>query len=122
MCEHMLINIYICTRIGEIIALHIDYANRPESSKEAAFVEQWCADLGIAFHKRVINEVTRGITDRSLYEKVSRDIRYDFYKEKLPLHKCQAVMFGHHLGDVQENVISNVMRFVYIYKHILTIK
>ena len=25
-------------------------------------------------------------------------------------NSCPAVMFGHHKGDVQENVISNVMR------------
>lgn len=51
---------------SEIIAIHIDYANRPESSREANYVEEWCISLGISFHKRIINEVTRGITDRSV--------------------------------------------------------
>ena len=122
----------------KIVAMHIDYANRLESGREADFVERWCAELGIEFEKRVIDEVTRGVTDRSEYEKVSRDIRYvdvncfqplphiwltlwcivkccvnysyGFYKDILTKYQCKGVMFGHHLGDVQENVISNVMR------------
>jgi tRNA(Ile)-lysidine synthetase-like protein len=96
--------------ISEIIAIHIDYANREESSEEADFVENWCKELGITFHKRTINEVTRGITNRDEYEKVTREIRYSFYKSVLEEYNCEAVIFGHHLGDVQENVISNVMR------------
>ena len=59
-----------------IVAMHIDYANRAESGREAAFVEGWCRDLDIVFEKRTIDEVTRGVTDRTAYEKISRDIRY----------------------------------------------
>jgi tRNA(Ile)-lysidine synthetase-like protein len=95
--------------INKIVAVHIDYANRDESGQEADYVEGWCSRLGIVFYKRVINEVTRGITNRDEYEKVSRDIRYGFYQEIIALEKCDAVIFGHHKGDVQENVISNVM-------------
>jgi tRNA(Ile)-lysidine synthase TilS/MesJ len=59
---------------------------------------------------RVVNEVTRGVTGREEFEKISRDIRYDFYKSIMGSTGCRGVLFGHHLGDVQENVISNVMR------------
>jgi tRNA(Ile)-lysidine synthase TilS/MesJ len=51
-----------------------------------------------------------GVTGRDEYEKISRDIRYGFYTEVLTATGCGGVIFGHHLGDVQENVISNVMR------------
>ena len=58
-----------------------------------------------------------GITNRDEYEKVARDIRYSFYKEVTsgvandhPHQSRCGVIFGHHMGDVQENVISNVMR------------
>ena len=93
-----------------IIAMHIDYANRSESSEEADYVQWYCQKLGIAFNKRVITEATRGVTDRSEYERITRDIRYSFYREVLSETGCHAVMLGHHLGDVQENVISNIMR------------
>ena len=114
-------------------AIHIDYANRPESGREAAFVQQWTAQLGYCCKVRVVDEVTRGVTARDEYEKISRNIRYQFYKDCMEetaksfgsgigyeqkesglANRCtwmdSGVMFGHHQGDVQENVISNVMR------------
>lgn len=115
-------------KIDHIIAMHIDYANRPESGREAEYVRQWSEYLGLTCCIRVVNEVTRGITDRDAYEKISRTIRYGFYQENidkalnggfssvqdatLPVknYRISGIMFGHHLGDVQENVISNVFR------------
>jgi len=77
-----------------------------------------------------VDEVTRGVTNRDEYEKVARDIRYAFYKQCMAqasvttdsgdnnannsnINKVvlSGVIFGHHEGDVQENVISNVMRY-----------
>ena len=92
-----------------LVAIHIDYANRPESSAEADYLDSWCTQLGINFHKRVVSEVTRGVTDRTVYEAVSRDARYSFYSTVLAETKSLGVIFGHHQGDVQENVISNVL-------------
>lgn len=132
-------------QIGNIVAAHIDYANRSESQEEASFVEDWCThtvenfssspqqvcleNTGIIFRKRVIDEVTRGVTERSDYEKISREVRYNFYKTIMQefgsptaddiitkqgkvaaLQTGVGIIFGHHKGDVQENVISNVMR------------
>lgn len=95
---------------SRVAAIHIDYANRTESGREADYVEWWSNKMGCEFHKRTINEVTRGITDRSEYERIARDIRYGFYKEVLSSINSPGVIFGHHMGDVQENIISNIMR------------
>lgn len=116
-------------QIDRIIAMHIDYSNRPESIKERLYVEYWCREvLGIDLKVRVISEARRGVTDREEYEKVTRQIRYQFYETciqeamtslieergeeegKKAVVKVSGVVFGHHQGDVQENVISNVMR------------
>jgi tRNA(Ile)-lysidine synthase TilS/MesJ len=102
----------------KLVAMHIDYANREESSREAAFVEEWAARHGFEVHVRIVDEVTRGVTSRSDYEKISRQIRYGFYKDVLSLGGWAGdlaasgvgVVFGHHVGDIQENVISNIMR------------
>lgn len=51
-----------------------------------------------------------GVTSRDEYERISRDIRYEFYGQVLKFTGCAGVIFGHHSGDVEENVISNVMR------------
>ena len=97
------------TTATSLVAIHIDYANRPESSAEADYLESWCTQLRINFRKRVVSEVTRGVTDRTVYEAVSRDARYSFYSTVLAETKSLGVIFGHHQGDVQENVISNVL-------------
>eukprot|EP00301_Raphidiophrys_heterophryoidea_P007417 c12876_g1_i1.p1 GENE.c12876_g1_i1~~c12876_g1_i1.p1 ORF type:complete len:676 (-),score=190.64 c12876_g1_i1:185-2152(-) len=93
-----------------IIAIHIDYGNRAESTAEADYVEWWCRSNNVEFHKRKIDEVKRGVTKRDEYEAISRDIRYSAYRNVLDGVGCEAVMFGHHQGDLQENVISNVMK------------
>ena len=93
--------------------------------------------------------MTRGLTPRDEYEKVSREIRstttrgdqvhnnkttsgrqqqeeirstttnirvtyssyrFDAYKDEMRACGASAVIFGHQLGDLHENVISNVMK------------
>jgi len=99
--------------ILHIVAIHIDYANRPESGAEAAYVGRYCEELGAKFICRKIDEVKRGVTQRDDYERIAREIRFDLYRE------CSAkasngtaeggigIMLGHHRGDLRENVISN---------------
>jgi tRNA(Ile)-lysidine synthase TilS/MesJ len=117
--------------LRELFSMHIDYSNRDESKQEAAFVRDWAERHGFTHFERVISEVKRGVTDRAEYEKISRNLRYGFYKEILTTHmgwidqehahgegeggvgglECGlGVIFGHHAGDVQENVLSNIMR------------
>ena len=63
----------------DVVAMHIDYANRPESGKEADFVRGWCERKGIVCVVRRIAEVKRGVTPREQYEAESRAIRYGLY-------------------------------------------
>ena len=106
-------------------AVHIDYANRPESGAEADYVRRYCEEnLGtntIEFTCRLIGEVTRGVTSRDDYERIAREIRYDSYRDTVAKAKndmgiCSkeeqrdtivGVMLGHHRGDLRENVLSN---------------
>ena len=103
-------------------AVHIDYGNRPESTAEANFVYEYATN-GLGFDEcivRRIDEVTRGETKRDEYEKVSRNVRYDLYRNTISkcIQICTSnnplcvinevgVMLGHHRGDIIENVISN---------------
>ncbi|KAL7541249.1 hypothetical protein ACHAXR_010754 [Thalassiosira sp. AJA248-18] len=99
--------------ILRIVAIHIDYANRPESRAEASYVGRYCQGLGAKFVCRKIDEVTRGVTARDDYERIAREIRFGLYRQ------CSAeasdgtkeggvgIMLGHHRGDLRENVISN---------------
>ena len=95
----------------DVVAVHIDYGNRAESGAEAAYVERYCASLGVHFRKRRVDEVKRGVTERSAYERCARDARFDAYRAAIgEFGSKTGVVFGHHRGDVQENVISNVMK------------
>jgi len=103
-----------------IVAIHIDYGNRPESTAEANYVYQYSINtlhLDACIVKKV-DEFKRGVTDRDEYEKATRNIRYDLYKATI--HQCMnhprctvttaqqiGVMLGHHQGDIRENVLSN---------------
>jgi tRNA(Ile)-lysidine synthetase-like protein len=107
----------------QLTAVHIDYANRPESAAEAAYVGSYCEQLGIKYVCRRIEEVTRGETARDEYEQVARTARYDFYRQTVQDCRQAAdkhhgdskastpmevgVLLGHHRGDLRENVLSN---------------
>jgi tRNA(Ile)-lysidine synthetase-like protein len=93
-----------------IVAVHIDYANRSESAAECEYVRRWCERFDIIFYARRIDEVTRGKTKRDDYERISREIRYSTYAQIMEQYQIPGMCFGHHRGDVQENVISNMMK------------
>ena len=96
----------------QLYAIHIDYGNRPESGDEANFVEDWCNRKGINFRKTVIEGITRRNTKRDEYERITRELRFSSYVKLLNelQGECPSIMFGHHIGDVQENIISNMMK------------
>lgn len=108
-----------CAYNLKIIAVHIDYANRPESGAEADYVRRYCDSIEVEFYCRRIAEVTRGITARDDYERISRELRYKSYREaiasaaenmesKMIAENLEiGVMLGHHRGDLRENVLSN---------------
>lgn len=100
-----------------IQAVHIDYANRPESAAEATYCEHFCQDIlkNVNFTCRRIDHVTRGITARDEYESISRQVRFDMYRTAVEhaIYETGAeeetigVFLGHHRGDLRENVLSN---------------
>jgi len=98
--------------VFDVVAVHIDYGNRKESHSEARFVASWCKKRGIDIRVREITQYKRGVTKREEYEEKTRNIRFDEYKATFECTGAHAVIFGHHKGDVQENVISNVMKGV----------
>jgi tRNA(Ile)-lysidine synthetase-like protein len=104
---------YLC-RIGvfsfKLIAIHINYNNRVESVEESSFLEGWCKKNNIPIYVKNIG-ISRGDIDRAEYEIKTRDIRINFYKEIQVVLDCKfPILLGHHLGDVEENIISNIMK------------
>lgn len=99
----------------EIVAVFINYNNRAESDMEVKFVKRYCAVMGIKLFHRTITEISRkdchlyGIRD--LYETVTREIRFNTYKQvsQLDSDKTNIVMMGHNKDDCFENIITNII-------------
>lgn len=90
-----------------IIAVHIDYANR--SYKEYEFVKDWCAFIKLPVYTRHITEINR--TDcmnhgmRSIYEEYTKKVRFETYKA---VSDSPKVILGHNYDDCFENILTNI--------------
>jgi len=119
--DSMLIShLFNCIPNTIVVAIHIDYGNRMESSAEAEFIKQWCERQAppIIFEiERIDNSLRRNNTPKEIYEKQTKTIRFNFYKKILNKYpednKC--IMLGHIYNDIQENVLSNINKKTSIY-------
>jgi tRNA(Ile)-lysidine synthase TilS/MesJ len=87
----------------DVVAIHIIYGNRRESSDEFKFIKTFCNKLGVPLYYYAIKELRRDCVDRAFYEKMTRDIRFCVYRAiGLP------VLLGHIQEDVIENIWTNI--------------
>lgn len=94
----------------DVVALHINYNNRPETPLEENFIKEWCYNNSIKLYIKSITNIKRGEMKRSEYENKTRIIRYDFYKEILKKENINSIMLAHHKDDIIENIFANVCR------------
>jgi len=68
-----------------IIAAHINYNNRRKCDDEVTFLKKYCDNLNIPLLYRKIDEFNRNdcikFGLRDIYESLTKDIRFDFYKQ-----------------------------------------
>lgn len=93
-----------------IIAGHINYCNRKETKIEEDFLKYWCQKNNFQFELLKLEEMKRGERKRSYYENYIRDKRYDFYKYLTEKYNSKGIFLGHHLNDLQENIMCNIMK------------
>ena len=98
---------------NNIIAVHINYNNRPECKSELEFVKTYCNLLNVKLIYRTIDEINRpdchnnGLRDT--YETLTRNIRYDMYKQVCNIFETKSiVMMGHNKDDCFENILTNI--------------
>lgn len=92
-----------------ILLCHINYNNRHESNVERDFLIKYCTMKN--YELKVINlNFKRGELKRDLYEKESRNQRYDFYRKLNLEYKLDGVFLAHHEDDLVENIFNNLMR------------
>jgi tRNA(Ile)-lysidine synthetase-like protein len=116
---------YILKHIGiDIIAVHINYNNRPECEFECNILRDWCSFLGIKLYIRKIVEIQRQemmeLNMRDLYESYTRDIRFNTYvysnlDNEIPcdlycnIYDDCNVFLGHNHDDQFENIFTNIV-------------
>jgi len=92
-----------------IYCCHLNYNNREESVKERDFLKKYCQLKNVYFDYKDI-DFKRCDTKRNVYEKETRELRYDYYKEMCDKYGCTGVFLAHHKDDICENIFNNIMR------------
>ena len=94
----------------QIILIHIKYNNRDCCHREIELLRYWASYLQVDLYIRDINEIQRSRETRirTMYEDVTRDIRFSFYK----YFNCP-VMLGHNRDDTFENMFSNLSKGIH---------
>lgn len=96
----------------DLIAVHINYRNKPTNTIEEQFLKDWCSFLKIKLIIRRINEIRRDPCMhhemRELYETYTRNVRYGTYKAAAVSHAKPSVVLGHNKDDCFENILTNI--------------
>lgn len=126
--RNMLNNKYSSGIPFDISCIHISYNNREECGKEQEFLKWWCNHiLHVPLVIRDIDEITRNRTSRmrSLYETITRKIRFDMYRymcenfifyddtENIYGKDNSYIVLGHNKDDKFENVFSNISKQIH---------
>ena len=94
----------------QMCLLHICYNNRDCCSDEVDFLKHWANFLNVPLYIRRIDEIKRERSTqfRTMYEEVTRKIRFSFYK-----HFNCPVILGHNRDDTFENMFSNLSKCIH---------
>lgn len=90
----------------KIIAIHMNYNNRDESKDEEDFLREYCNERNINFICHSFN-FKRGSIKRSDYESLTKQIKFEIYKNVLTQYNLNSILLAHHKDDVIENVFTN---------------
>lgn len=98
----------ICKKMfPKITTFTVDYNQRPESNAETLFVKLFCEINEIKNISVKVEDISRkkeNSCKRSEFEEQSENIRFQLYKSE----PVDLVLNGHHLGDLEENWITNI--------------
>lgn len=96
----------------ELIAVHINYANRKCCGEEEEYLKHWCSILSIRLYIREIKEINREKCKmygmREIYESYTRDVRFMTYKLVWGDESPAFVVLGHNRDDIFENIMTNI--------------
>ena len=99
-------------RFEKMVAIHVEYVNRKEAYIEREFLEYYCASKRIPLYYRTIRYMKRNddMVDRSVFEEETKKARFNLYKYVIDKEQLDGVCLGHHMGDIVENIITNMIK------------
>ena len=89
---------------------HLDHALRPESGADADFVQDLCASLGIALHRKRCDIAETAKAQKGNLEEVARLVRRDFLRNVAKSRQCGLIALGHHRDDQVETFLLRLLR------------
>ena len=94
----------------KLILLHINYNNRESCDDECNLLRNFADKLRVPLYIRKITEIQRirQTQLRTLYEEITRRIRFSFYS----YFKCPVIL-GHNLDDCFENIFQNLSKQIH---------
>ncbi|MFA7535560.1 MAG: tRNA lysidine(34) synthetase TilS [Desulfuromonadales bacterium] len=93
-----------------VCAAHLDHLLRPESGREASFVQDLCAQWDIPLTLRAADVAQTARRRHSGIEETAREVRRDFLREVATRQDCRVIALGHHRGDQAETVLHRFLR------------
>lgn len=96
-----------------VTCVHINYGNRDSSTAEEDLVADYvCNKLGFNLYTRRITELkrSRNSDDRTFYEEITKEIRFQTYREIADGDPDAYVILGHNHDDTIENIITNITK------------
>ena len=89
--------------------LHINYNNRQSCPKEVEFLKEWAKIIDCELYTKEM-DITRQRSSklREEYEKITRELRFDFYKS----FNCPIIL-GHNHDDCYENIFANLSKQIH---------
>ena len=92
-----------------VSATHIIYGNREVSNEEYRFIATYCHRLSVPLYSYHIEYFKRDSIDRTFYEKMTRNIRFNVYKS-IENSQNPVIILGHIRDDVIENIWTNLSK------------
>jgi len=115
-CLHNCVNLY---DNSNVVAVHINYNNRPETQDEVKFLTWICKKLRVDLYVRTITEIKRQKAMdndmREVYESYTKRVRFNSYRRVNEIingidgtDNKPIVILGHNKDDCIENILTNI--------------
>ena len=102
----------VCASLGyDFIIAHCNFNLRGEESLRD---EMYVRDLAKKYKKPIyvvsFDTINYSEVNNCSIEMAARDLRYNWFNELLIEHKCEYILVAHHMGDVVETALINLIR------------